>query len=138
MSVRRNELAFNGIMKQNLAALAGLYILVVEDETMIAMMLEDMLEDLGCRGDLAPSVETALDAIRTRALHGVLLDMNVQGRSTIAIAEELVSRSMPFLLVTGYRASPSDPRAIKAVPRLLKPFTEDDLARRMTEVFVQA
>jgi CheY-like chemotaxis protein len=125
-------------MKNCPAGLTGLHILVVEDETMIAMMLEDMLQDLGCSVEFAPSVEQALAAIRTHVLHGVLLDMNMHGQTTIAVAEELVGRSMPFLLVTGYGVCASDPPVIKAAPRLLKPFSEGDLAQRMTEVFAQA
>ena len=122
-------------MDQRSKNLAGLHILVVEDETMIAMMLEDMLVDLGCGVALASSIEKALASIRTEALNGVLLDMNIHGRQTVAVAEELVSRSIPFLLVTGYGAGANDPPVIKAAPRLLKPFTENDLARRMAEVF---
>jgi DNA-binding response OmpR family regulator len=82
-------------------SLVGLHILIIEDETTIAMMLEDVLLDLGCCVDLAPSIETALNAIRTQPLDGVLLDMNLHGRTTNSVAEELVGRSMPFLLVTG-------------------------------------
>ena len=54
----------------------------------------------------------------------------------MAIAEELVRLSVPFLLVTGYGAGVNDPPVIMAAPRLQKPFTEDDLARRMTEAFL--
>lgn len=123
------------IMRTSPAALAGLQILVVEDEAMIAMMLEQMLEDLGCRVVLASSVETALHTVRGETFHGVLLDMNMHGHTTLAVAEELAGRSVPFLLVTGYGPGAADPPVIQAAPRLLKPFTEDDLARRMTELF---
>lgn len=116
--------------------LAGLHILVVEDEVAIAMMLEILLEDAGCIVHLAPSVEKAMASILTRAPDGVLLDMNLRGRTTIAVAEELVSRSVPFLLVTGYGAGDDDPPMIKAAPRVQKPFDVDDLTRRMQEVFV--
>lgn len=123
-------------MENRAKDLAGLHILVVEDEVMVAMMLEDMLQDFGCSVELASSIEDALASIRRHALDGVLLDMNVHGRKTIPVAEELVSRSVPFLLVTGYGAGDGDPPVIKAAPRLPKPFNEDDLGRRMTEVFV--
>lgn len=120
----------------SIKALAGLHILVVEDEVMVAMLLEDMLQDFGCSVELAPSIEKALDSIHNQILDGVLLDMNIHGRKTTAVAEELVSRSMPFLLVTGYGAGDSDPPVIKAAPRLQKPFNLKDLAQRMSEVFV--
>src|SRR5579871_5875282 len=83
-------------------ALAGLRILIVEDEALVGMMLEDMLHDFGCSVEVVPSVEKALSAIGGRAPDGVLLDMNLHGQNTVAVAEELVSRSVPFLLVTGY------------------------------------
>ncbi len=119
-------------------ALAGLHILVVEDEVMVAMMLEDMVQSFGCSVDLASSIENALASLRKRSPDGVLLDMNVHGRKTIAVAEELVRISVPFLLVTGYGPGDGDPPLIKAAPRLEKPFGEHDLARRMAEVFVRA
>ena len=116
--------------------LAGLFILIVEDEVMVAMMLEDMLQGLGCRVALAGSVDEALLLIRETRPDGVLLDMNVHGRKTVAIAEELADRLVPFLLVTGYGQADGDPPVIKGAPRLQKPFSEDILSRRMAEVFM--
>ena len=115
--------------------LAGLRILIVEDEAMVGMMLEDMLHDFGCNVEVVPSVEKALIAIRGHVPDGVLLDMNLHGRKTLAVAEELVSKSVPFLLVTGYGSGDSDPPLFKSAPRLLKPFTEEALGRRMIETF---
>jgi CheY-like chemotaxis protein len=123
-------------MENRPEALAGLHILVVEDEVMVAMMLEDMLQDFGCIVDLASNIDDALASIRRHAPDGVLLDMNIHGRKTIAVAEELVSRSVPFLLVTGYGASAGDPPVIKTASRLQKPFVQGDLGQRMAEVFV--
>ena len=125
-------------MENRVKHLAGLFILIVEDETMVAMMLEDMLQDFGCSVALAGSIDEALTFVRANALDGVLLDMNIHGRKTTAVAEELASRSVPFLLVTGYGAGDSDPPLIKGAPRLQKPFDENILGRRMAEVFVAA
>ena len=122
-------------MKNRADTLAGLFILIVEDEVMVAMMLEDMLQDLGCSIALAGSIEEALLVIRKTTPDGVLLDMNIHGRKTLVIAEELASRSVPFLLVTGYGAADGDPPMIKSAPRLQKPFSEDSLGRRMAELF---
>jgi CheY-like chemotaxis protein len=107
-----------------------------EDEFMVAMMLEDMVQRFGCFVELASDIENALASIRRHTPDGVLLDMNIHGRRTIPVAEELVSRSVPFLLVTSYSAGDGDPPVIKAAPRLEKPFNEDDLGRRMAEVFI--
>ena len=102
------------------------------------MMLEDMLQDLGCSVALAGSIEEALSLIRKSTPDGVLLDMNIHGGKTVAVAEELASRSVPFLLVTGYGAGDDDPPVIKAAPRVQKPFDEEVLAQRMIEVFLSA
>ncbi|MEO8714518.1 MAG: response regulator [Acetobacteraceae bacterium] len=116
--------------------LTGLRILVVEDEAIIAMMLEDMLAEFGCEvvGPV-PGIEAAITLVRQRGLDGALLDMNIHGESTLAVAEELVGQAVPFLVVTGYGDRDNDPEAIKAAPRLKKPFTQEELARRMVEVF---
>jgi CheY-like chemotaxis protein len=125
-------------MDKRFAPLANRRILVVEDEVVILMMLEDMLEDFGCIVEAAPSIEKAVEALRTNSPDGVLLDMNIHGRKPIAVVEELVSRSVPFLLVTGYGSGDGDPPAIKVAPRLQKPFSIDQLGRRMVEVLVPA
>lgn len=117
-------------------ALTDLRILVVEDEVMIMMMLEDFLEDFGCVVQTAPNIEKALELLHEDLPDGVLLDMNIQGRKPVAVIEELLSRSVPFLLVTGYGSGANDPATIKAAPRLQKPFDAQELRRRMTEVFV--
>jgi CheY-like chemotaxis protein len=123
------------MMENHTEALNGLHILVVEDEAIVAMMLEDMLLDFGCRVEIAANIRSALAAVRDHRLDGVLLDMNVHGQQTTAVAEELVSRSVPFLLVTGYGSGNGDPPVIKAARRLQKPFKQDDLGRCMAEVF---
>lgn len=117
-------------------SLAGLRVLVVEDEIMIALMLEDMLQDFGCVAEIVPTIETALSAIKDHPPDGVLLDMNLHGKMTGAVAEELTRRSVPFLLVTGYGSGLAEPPAIKAAPRLQKPFREEDLGRQMKETFL--
>lgn len=125
-------------MAKPFAALTDLKVLVVEDEAMIAMMLEDVLQDLGCRIEVAPSIERALAALDARPPDGVLLDMNIHGQRPVAVAEALTRRGVPFLLVTGYSAGDSDPPLIKAAPRLQKPFTVEQLGRAMVQTFVAA
>src|ERR1700761_2900992 len=101
--------------------------LVVEDETMVGMMLEDMLQDFGCTVEVVPTVERALNSIRRNVPDGVLLDMNLNGEKPVSVAQELADRSVPFLLVTGYGGGGDEAPVIKAAPRLQKPFTEKDL-----------
>ena len=123
-------------MENPIETLVGLRILIVEDEVIVAMMLEGMLEDFGCSVALAGSIEEALAFVRENPPDGVLLDMIFHGRRTIAIADELARRSLPFLLVTSYSTGDGDPPVIKAAPRVQKPFSEQDLGQRMAEAFV--
>ncbi|MBV8524620.1 MAG: hypothetical protein JOY71_21280 [Acetobacteraceae bacterium] len=74
---------------------------------------------------MAPNIEQAQTSIRGHSPDGVLLDMNIHGQTTIAVAEELVSRAVPVLLVTGYSPRDGDLPVIKAAPRLQKPFDEE-------------
>jgi DNA-binding response OmpR family regulator len=118
-------------------ALAGLRILVVEDEMLVAMLIEQMLQELRCDviGPVS-TVEDAIAAVRTQRLDGALLDMNLHGKSSSLAADELLDRAVPFLLVTGYVSSDRDLAVLKTAPRLKKPFDMDDLRDRMLEVFV--
>jgi len=119
-------------------ALAGLRILIVEDEMLVAMLIEQMLQELRCEiiGPVS-TVEGAIAAVRRHRLDGVLLDMNLQGESSSAAADELLNRAVPFLLVTGYAISERDPPAFVSASRMKKPFDIDHLADRMLEVFVE-
>ncbi len=117
-------------------ALAGLRILVVEDEMLIAMLIEQMLQELRCEviGPVS-SVEDAIGTVRACPIDGVLLDMNLNGESSSPAADEFLERKLPFLLVTGYDANDGEPPAFHTVPRVRKPFDIVDLTDGMLEVF---
>ena len=69
------------------SAVAGLKVLVVEDEYYIALSIEMFLEDLGCEvlGPVA-TIEEALAIVRSEGLDGVLLDANLKGTSSTPVA----------------------------------------------------
>ena len=77
----------------------------------------------------------ALAAIRRQTFDGILLDANLHGRSSAPVADALLDRAVPYLLVTGYGSHEEDPPAFKAAPRIAKPFTLEDLANGMTAAF---
>jgi CheY-like chemotaxis protein len=85
------------------STLAGLRILVVEDEVLIAMLIEEMLQELGCEvvGPVA-TIEAAVDLVERNSLDGALLDSNLNGKSVIAVIEALAARTVPFVMLTGY------------------------------------
>ncbi|MBC7739476.1 MAG: response regulator [Candidatus Saccharibacteria bacterium] len=80
-------------------------ILVVEDEMMIAMMLQDILEDAGCTVICARHLEQALDLARDQALDGAVLDENLHGKQSYPVADMLAGRGIPFIFATGYSQS---------------------------------
>lgn len=104
-----------------------LRVLLVEDEGLVAMMLEDLLEDLGCEvaGSLA-SVGAALAWIEAGgAADMALLDVNLSGETVFPVAEALRARGVPFAFATGYDAD-HDPR-FRDAPLLGKPIRQERL-----------
>ncbi len=84
--------------------LYGLRVFVVEDEAMVAMMLEDMLEDFGCIiVNVAGSVDSALEQVETGPqIDAAILDVNIGGQMVFPVADLLVEREVPFIFSTGY------------------------------------
>ena len=86
-----------------MADLDGLRVLVVEDEGGVALLIEQMLEDLGCV--VAASVATlanAIKAARGDTFDFALLDVNLDGELVFPVAEILKVRQRPFIFSTGY------------------------------------
>ena len=106
------------------AALKGRRVLVVEDESLVAMLLETILEDMGCTPvGPAASVDDGLGLAEGEALDAALLDVNVAGRQVFPVAEALKARGVPFVFSTGYGEGglPDDWRGQATIQ---KPFTE--------------
>jgi CheY-like chemotaxis protein len=123
-------------MKARPQSLHGLRILVVEDEALVLMELEDMLQDFGCEivGPVS-TVAAALTAIGENELDGALLDMNLRGEHILPVAEKLLARRVPFLLVTGYAVCSGNAPTLDDAPRLTKPFSLKSRRAAMTELF---
>ena len=116
-------------------AMAGKRILVVEDEMIVAMLIEDILTDAGVAVvGPAARVSRALELLEEEtALDGALLDLNLAGEITTPVAEALRSRGIPFAFATGYGAA-GVPDTFAGQPLLQKPFQEHDLHRVLAEV----
>lgn len=112
-----------------MADLAGVRVLVVEDEGLVALMVEEMLEELGC--ELAASVGNVLqaeEAVRSGVIDIALLDINLAGETTFGFARELIRRPIPFVFSTGY-GNAGLPLDLQDRLVLTKPFTPGDLRR---------
>ena len=103
-----------------------LRLLVVEDESLIAMMIEDMAEELGHEVVAkATNVPQATSLIDAGGFDVALLDVNLAGEFSYGLAEMLQTRDVPFLFTTGYGAGIEEEwRNCKI---LQKPFAEDQL-----------
>ena len=83
--------------------LKGLPVIVVEDETLVAMLLEDMLADLGCEVLwTAHRVPKALEQLAHTTPQAAVLDVNIAGDEVYPVATALAGRNIPFLFATGY------------------------------------
>ncbi len=103
-------------------AFPELRVLVVEDEALVAMLLEDMLRGLGCVVvGPAPSIDAATDIAGRAAFDLALLDLNLRGETVFPVADILVKRDIPFVFVTGYGALRL-PHPLARRPTLAKPF----------------
>ncbi len=105
----------------------GHRVLLVEDEAMIAMLVEDMLEDLGHElVTVASRLDEALAAAKTGAIDVAILDLNLGGVLTYPVADALAERGIPFVFATGYGSSGlKDAYADR--PALQKPFVQQAL-----------
>src|SRR5262245_16301848 len=85
----------------------GARILVVEDEPIVAMCLEDMLDELG-HATIGPASRVAdgLALAESAAPDAAILDINLSGERSDAIAHALNARGVPLVFATGYGAPP--------------------------------
>src|SRR5690606_28701228 len=98
--------------------LAGLRILIVEDELLVALELETMLGSLGCEVvGPAARLEKALNLAETEELDGAVLDVNLRGKPVYPVAAALGARGIPFIFSTGYSNSSTVPGAFRGNAR---------------------
>ncbi|MFG3757236.1 response regulator, partial [Klebsiella pneumoniae] len=80
-------------------------VFLVEDETMIRMLVADMLSDLGYivaaeAGDLDQAIKLA----QSTKFDLAILDVNVNGKNISPVAEVVALRNLPLVFATGYGA----------------------------------
>jgi CheY-like chemotaxis protein len=99
-------------------------VLVVEDEVLVAALLEDRLEAMGCHViGPAAAIEDALELLKTEEIDAAVLDVNIGGKKVFPVADALAAKDIPFLFATAYGAAGvTDRHSRRAV--LDKPYHE--------------
>src|SRR4026209_1410649 len=78
-------------------------VMLVEDEPLVSMMLADMLAAFGHKVDGPYNrFSDAMLAAKSNNLQAGILDVNLGGEKTYAVADILANRKIPFAFVTGY------------------------------------
>ena len=112
-------------------AVLKLRVLVVEDEPLIGMDIEDAVEALGHEvvGPIA-GLDEALDLATIAAFGCAILDINILGGHSYPVADILLKRGLPVLLLSSYRQE-TLPVRLHEEARLPKPFTGAELAKEI-------
>ncbi|KQU50586.1 hypothetical protein ASG72_11945 [Bosea sp. Leaf344] len=105
----------------------GVRVLVVDDDMMLLMMIEGMLEDMGCESVVAvATVKQALAVLDTGTFDVAMLDLNLNGDRSYPIADALAALNVPFLFSTGYGSGVVG-EGYRDRPVLMKPYSFDQL-----------
>jgi DNA-binding response OmpR family regulator len=106
-------------------------VLVVEDEAIVAMHLERVLERAGWEvvGPAAHQL-AALRLAWREPLDAALLDLDLRGESGAPVAEALLARGVPVVVLSGSRRGSPD-GALSGVTRLQKPYRPEVVLRAL-------
>jgi DNA-binding response OmpR family regulator len=111
--------------------LDGPRLLVVEDEALIAFLIEDLVESFGCiLAGRASTVAAALKLVGTVPIDGALIDVNLGGEMAGPVSQALSDKHIPLILVTGYEAPP-----LVGFPVVHKPFGTSELRDAIIQHF---
>jgi DNA-binding NtrC family response regulator len=109
------------------SSLSGRRVLVVEDEIMVAWLLEDMLTNLGCTVvGPAARIDQALALIDAEGFDAAVLDLNLNGTKSYPVADALAAHGVPFAFSSGH-SQDSLPDGYRNCAMLHKPFRRSDL-----------
>lgn len=104
-------------------------VLVIEDEPLVSMMLEDILDELGAKvAGVAANIPDALTAIGEGGFDCALLDMNLHGERSDALAKQLAEGGIPFAILSG---GSEDIHALGAKVFVPKPYQIGDIEHAM-------
>ena len=115
---------------------ASTSILIIEDEAAVAMILEDMLIDMGMQVLPCTTLDDALTDIESGTFDAAIVDMHLRGESAMAAVQRLRVRGVPFLVLSG-----GDQSALRsAYPDVLtmtKPFDKAELEQAVRDLLTK-
>jgi PAS domain S-box-containing protein len=100
---------------------SGNRVLLVEDEILVAMMMRDIINELGLEvlGPFGRMQDAMITAVHQDIDAGII-DINLGGEFVYPVADVLVARNIPFVFVTGYGVESVEPRFAR-IPIIKKP-----------------
>jgi CheY-like chemotaxis protein len=115
---------------------SGVRVLVVEDEFAVLLLVEDMLNELGCTiVGTATRLSDALTLAGKAECDAAILDVNLNGENVGPVAEALDGRGIPMVFSTGYGKSGLEPRW-RERPVLQKPYRLEEFAAALSAALV--
>lgn len=115
--------------------LNGTSILVVEDQSLIAMDVEDTLREMGAQDiRLISNAEEAVAALTTFNPHIAILDFNLGSVTSETVAEHLSERGIPFIFMTGYSDQSSIPERFRHIEVIRKPIDISSLSMKLNSM----
>lgn len=105
-----------------LADLTSKRLLLVEDTMMIALDAQSALEAIGASVEIVASVADGLRAIALTDFAMAVLDINLRGETSVALADALSTRGVPFIFATGYGDQVHIPERFRHIPKVSKPY----------------
>ena len=112
----------------------GRSVLVVEDEMTIVLVIEEALAGLGAEViGPASRLDEALRLAREAPIDAAILDVNIRGGDSYAVADVLAGREIPFVLCSGYSDWAIEGRH-RDRPRLPKPYSASELKEQVLKL----
>jgi CheY-like chemotaxis protein len=114
--------------------LANCRVLIIEDEYFVAKDLEVACKLLGAGVvALAGDLDAAIDLVARGGFDIAVLDIDLRGRQSFGVADQLRRQETPFVFTTGYNAKVI-PARFADVIRWEKPFDPTIVAREVVRL----
>jgi len=108
-------------------------VLIVEDDPVVAMVVEDTLQGMGLETLVNLSLLDALTELEASDIDAALIDMGLRGESARPIVLALIAREIPFVVMSGT----DQPKLTAEFPQIrivLKPLSVQSLEQIVLEL----